>query len=293
MSPKAVCVSVVFWSMTAAFTQTAYSGPLGNDFDALNPEQARSAEAMLGFISETETRFFDTVNRLNGEAPVETRSFEYDDADYTVTMTRGEVIEKAGFTVSMTKKGIKPYTQDALWSRTLTIDIHPKTPLVGFLHAFLAFQYNPDGKSSMGGSMDIVPGTRIEEDLGYIKKAVEQVFDRHGADITNYRKAVSSGQRIRNLQAARVGVSFYARPFLDITQDHFDLVTETFDTFLDAYIAVLEKRKDQAFSPNDLAAQDVMRVRWLEDQMIHDPYAQHVIPHPVRSFANYPPLVRY
>ena len=288
---RAVSITVACWLVT--FMPVAHADSPGNDIEALNPEQARLAEAMLGFISETEASFFATVRRLNGEAPVETRSLEFDDADYTVKVTRGEVIEKAGSTLSMTKKGIKPYTQDALWSRTLTIDIHPKTPLAGFLHAFVAFQVNPDGKSSMGGSMDIVPGTRIEADLVYIKEAVDEVFDRRGADITNYRKVVSSGQRIKNLQAARIGVSFYARPFLDVTQDNFALVTETFDTFLDAYIAVLEKRKDQTFSAEDRVAQDVMRVRWLEDQMIHDPYAQYVIPHAVRSFANYPPLVRY
>jgi hypothetical protein len=56
---------------------------------------------------------------------------------------------------------------------------------------------------------------------------------------------------------------------------------------------VLEKRKDQKFSADDLAAQEAMRRRWLEDQMLHDPYAQHVIPHEVRSFQNYPPVVKY
>lgn len=273
--------------------QLAHSGTPGDDLDALNSEQARLAGEMLRFISTTEDRFFAAVSRFNGTAPAETRSFEFEDADYTVTVMRGEVIEKAGFTTSMTKTGIRPFTQDALWSRTVTVNVHPKTPLVGFFHGFVAFQINPDGKSSMGGSMDIVPATRIDEDLSYIKEAVEQVFERHGADLTNYRKVVSSGQRIKNLKAARIGVSFYARPFLDITQENFDLVTETFDAFLDAYLLVLEKRQDQPYSPVDLAAQSDMRMRWFEDQMLHDPYALNVIPYPVRSFANYPPVVTY
>ena len=292
-SAKAIGVSGVLWLVLTVLPRAAYPGPPGDDIDALNPEQAQLAQTMLGFVRDTEADFFATVSRLNGAAPVQSRSFEFDDADYTVKVTRGEVVEKAGFTVSMTKKAIKPYTQDALWSRTVTIDIHPKTPLVGFLHAFIAFQYNPDGKSSMGGSMDIVPGTRNEEDLTFIKEAVERVFEKHGADITNYRKVVSSGQRIKNLKAARIGVSFYARPFLDITQENFDLVTETFETFIDAYIEVLEKRKNQPHTSEDLAAQDVMRVRWLEDQMIYDPYAIKVIPFAVRSWANFPPETKY
>jgi len=272
-SAKAIRLSTVLWLAPVWFALPVLAGPPGNDLTPLSPEQVKLTEAMLGFLSKTEADFLTTVTRFNGAAPIQANSFEYDDADYTVKVTRGEVIEKAGLTVSTTKKGIRPYTQDAAWSRTITIDIHPKTPLVGFLHGFVALQYNGDGKSSMGGSMDVVPGTRIEEDLTFIKEAVDRVFARHGADLTNYRKVVSSGQRIKNLKAARVGVSFYARPFLDVKQENFDLVTETFEVFINAYFEVLERRKNQPHTPADLAAQDTMRIRWLEDQMIHDPYA--------------------
>ena len=279
--------------LVAALTSSADAGRPGYDKDALDAEQAALANNMLQFIDEMDDRHFSLVARLNGYRDVKSTSFQDDHADYEIQVARGDVIEKSGFTTSVTKIGVAPYTEDAIWSRVITINMHPKTPLVGYLHAFVSFQYNTNGTSSIGGWMDIIPTVRVEEDLTYIKESVDRVFEKFGADPGPYRKAVCSGQRRKHLGPACVGVSFYAPPFLSITGDNLALVNETFSALFDAYAVVLEKRRDQVYSESDLNAQDAMRRKWLEDQMMYDPYAQNVIPHEVRSVANYPPTIKY
>lgn len=265
----------------------------GENIDALSSEKAELANKMLAFVDHMETKHFDTLQRLNGNADVEERFIEFDNAKYNIRVARGDVIEKAGFTTSVTKKGIQPYTQDAIWGRVVTINIHAKSPFTPYLHAFVSFQYNTDGGSSIGGWMGLVPAVRVEEDLTYVKDSIDAIFDKVGRNPDGYRNALCSGQRKAHDVPACVGVSFYAPPFLDITEENYDLVVETFETLFDSYIEILEKRKDQAVTEQDLAAQDIMRRKWLEDQMMYDPYAQNVIRHDVRSFANYPPLIKY
>ena len=295
---KARIVSPTVWvTIVIAFfvgvISSAGAVELGYDKDALNPEQAALADEMLRFIEQMESKHYALVEKLNGDREVETKSFQDENSDYEIKVSRGDVIEKTGFTTSVTKLGVAPYTEDAIWSRVITINMHPKSPLVGYLHAFVSFQYNTNGKSSIGGWMDVIPAVRNEEDLDYIRKRVDSVFEKFGVDPSPYRKAICSGHRRDLLGPGCAAVSFYAPPFLSVTSENVALVNETFAALFDAYATVLEKRADQSYTESDLMAQDALRRRWLEDQMIHDPYAQHVIPHKVRSFANYPPTVKY
>ena len=265
----------------------------GYDMDALDSGQAELANQMLQFIDEMDNKHFSLVEKLNGNRDVESTSFQDENSDYEIRVVRGDVIEKSGFTTSVTKLGVAPYTEDALWSRVVTINTHATTPLVGYLHAFVSFQYNVNGTSSIGGWMDVIPAVRTEEDLAYIRQRVDAVFEKHGVDPGPYRKAVCSGQRREHLHPACVGVSFYAPPFLSITGENLALVNETFAALFDAYAVILERRQGQDYSEDDVIVQEGMRRKWLEDQMMYDPYAQNVIPHEVRSVANYPPSVEY
>lgn len=265
----------------------------GYDKAALDPEQSRLADRMLAFIDEMDTRHLEWVNRLNGDANFESRSWADDHADYDIRVWRGAAIEKTGFTISVTKLGVAPYTEDAIWSRVITINTHPRTPLAGYFHGFVSFQYNQNGTSSIGGWMDVIPSVINDGDLAYIRQRVDQVFEKFDVNAGPYRKAVCSGQRQEHLGPACVGVSFYAPPFLSITERNLGLVLETFAALFDAYTVIVNRRVGQAYSGRDVAAQDSLRRKWLEDQMMYDPYAQNVVPHAVRSFANYPPVVKY
>ena len=284
--------SLVIGMLAAITASNALAGDPGYDIDALSPEQAELANRMLAFVDGIEAKHFEAMERLNGQIDIEQREFRIEDADYDIKVVRGDVIEKGALTISVTTNGVRPYTEPATWSRVIQVNIHPRSPLAGYLHAFVAFSYDADGSSSIGGWMDFVPGAYIEEDVAAIKQSVDRVLETHNVDPTPYRKAACSGQR-RQLQNSCAGVSFYAPPFMEINEQNFAVVTETFAALYDAFITVVEKRMNDEYDAKDLLAQEAMRRRWIIDQMVTDPYAQNVIPYEVRSFQNFPPSVKY
>ncbi len=284
--------SLVIGMLATITASNAIAGEPGYDIDALSPEQAELANRMLAFADGIEAKHFEAMERLNGQIDIEQREFSIEDADYDIKVVRGEVIEKGALTISVTTNGVRPYTEPATWSRVIQVNIHPRSPLAGYLHAFVAFSYDADGSSSIGGWMDFVSGAVIEEDVAAIKQSVDRVLETHDVDATPYRKAACTGQR-RQLQNSCAGVSFYAPPFMEINEQNFAVVTETFAALYDAFITVVEKRMNEEYDANDVLAQEAMRRRWIIDQMVTDPYAQNVIPYEVRSFQNFPPSVKY
>jgi len=265
----------------------------------LTDEQAQFADRALKFMAQMDTLFFDRVGKLNDGIEIETKSFNYDVADNEVKVARGSVIEKAGRLTIITKKVASELQQETVWSRFFALDAHPKTPLCGMLHAAFLMQFRADGTSSLGGWLDVMPATRIEEDLAHLKQTMDDVYAKYGIDDTPRRRLSPDshsdddpGARWRR-RSAGVGGSFYGYPMLSVTEENYSFMTEAYEGFVDAYLTQVEMRKDDAYGAEDLAAQDAMRRNWLEDQLFADPYSKSIVPYEVWSLANVPPTVKF
>jgi coproporphyrinogen III oxidase len=53
-------------------------------------------------------------------------------------------------------------------------------------------------------------------------------------------------------------------------QDRFSFVTEVGDVFLDAYLPIINKRKDLSYTPAHRDWQEIRRGRYVEFNLIHD-----------------------
>jgi len=282
---------ISIFGMTAepAYSQSCQPGDC---MDQLSEDQKVLAGNMLLYLDKTEQRFFSEVERLNGKSNLESKSFESDTADFEITVLRGEIIEKAGLMISMTKKGTAPFVKDPIWSRYIEIDIHPKTPLVGLLHITVNFAYAVDGTSTMAGWIDLIPAADASEDLDLLSNAVDGVFSEFGIDPAPYREWLCASLRKETVNTACAGVSFYKRPMMGIEQTSFELITDVFDVFLDTYLTVLTKRSAQPFTDNDLKIQNKMRIDWLKDHLI-DPYPVMLVPPEVWFMAHQAPVLRF
>jgi len=261
--------------------------------DDLNEEQRGYAEQMLSLVEQREQFFLDTLTRFNGNQDVETRVFDTEKANHTVSVARGEVLEKAGYYVNRTKMADPPYVPEAIWDRYLELDFHPRTPLLGQLHATIDVTYMADGKSAVAGYMDYTPGTWIDEDIEILKKTVDDHFDAYGHDVEKYRQMLYKDYHKDKLQAACVGAAFYVPPMLEINDVNLTFVQQAHEKFVGAYLEILDRRKDQSFTDEDLANQAGMRRRWLEDHLQSDPFTMYVVPYEVWSFADAPPVVKF
>ena len=63
--------------------------------------------------------------------------------------------------------------------------------------------------------------------------------------------------------------------------------------FLDAYLTIVERRRDDPYTEEDLSAQDAMRLNWLEDRFYADPYTTNVTPYKAWSLYSLPPSVKF
>ena len=291
-----------FFSLQAEYTDQA------ERLDALTPDNRIIAEDLITFMQTSDDKYFAWVNKINkqtspelGDQPINDENFDWvtEYSDYNIRVVRGPVIEKTGRMLSegkMTSPGRGD--KKLVWGRFYSIDIHPKTPLVGMLHATIVLQFFEDNSIGTGGWLDMMPGTRIPEDLEFLKQTTDDYFNKHNANTALYRRLVCKGTEDTieywRRKPSCSGVSFYGPPvFRDSDEKSYMFIKGMFTEFVDAYLQLVEKRMNDSFSKEDILAQEVMRKRWLMDQLFSDPFASKIVPFEVWSAANVPPTIKF
>jgi coproporphyrinogen III oxidase len=298
--------------LTAALlTSSVVSPVLAEDptedkrIERLPAEQKALAQRMTSFIVRMDEKYFPRIALINGGVDggitdeVMTMASEY--SDYDIRVVRGPVIEKAGRMLSIGRKTSPargPENGPLIWGRFYSLDIHPKTPLVGMLHATIVLQFFDDGQAAVGGWLDVMPGTRVDEDIDRLHALVDAHFAAHQKDPKIYRKLMCKGteetvEKFRRKPSCS-GVSFYGPPvYRGNTEQSYAFIEEIFDQFVDTYLDIAANRADDAYTNADIAAQDEMRKRWLIDQLFSDPYSSSVVPFEAWFMANVPPIIKF
>jgi coproporphyrinogen III oxidase len=254
-----------------------------NSLEALSEEQLAFANRFSAFLDRVDALYFGRIEELNGGLELETRTMSSEYSDYDIKVARGAVIEKGGRTLNITKKPTRSFQRDNLWSRYYLLDVHPESPLVGMLHAAIVIQFFPDDTATIGGFLDVLETANREEDLAYMKQAMDQVYEKYGVDPAPSRRR----------KTTKVGGSFYLAPLMSVTEKNFSFMTEAYETMLEAYLTVVERRMNDPYTDQDLAAQDAMRKNWLEDRFFSDPFTTSVTPYEAWSLYSLPPEVKF
>jgi len=191
-----------------------------------------------------------------------------------------------------------PFVPDPGWNQYFEINIHPKSPLVGFFHGTTYLMFFKNGTSALAGYLDVTPASWNDEDVSALKRAVEDVFAKHKRDIQPYRHELCESEfgaksHRDNLKASCSGVSFYARPMMEATSENLRFVGEVYEVYLTAYAETLQRRAAQPYGAAEVVQQDEMRRRWFNDQMFADTFSTKVVPFEVWSMANLPPAVKF
>ena len=294
--------------MQGSFSLQAEYANQTERLDALTPDNRIIAEDLITFMQASDEKYFAWVNKINqqispelGDQPINDENFDWitEYSDYNIRVVRGPVIEKTGRMLSegkMTSPGRGD--KNLVWGRFYSIDIHPKTPLVGMLHATIVLQFFEDNSIGTGGWLDVMPGTRIPEDLEFLKQTTDDYFQKHNANTALYRRLVCKGTEDTieywRRKPSCSGVSFYGPPvFRDSGEKSYRFIKGMFNEFVDAYLQLVEKRMNDSFSKEDVLAQEIMRKRWLMDQLFSDPFASKIVPFEVWSAANVPPTIKF
>jgi coproporphyrinogen III oxidase len=288
-------------SIILALTLNTPAMAVDERIERLPVEQKALARQMNSFIVRMDEKYFARIESINDGGTDEFMTMESEHSDYDIRVTRGPVIEKAGRMLSLGKKarpGRGPDFGPLVWGRFYSLDIHPKTPLVGMLHATIVLQFFEGGNSAVGGWLDVMPGTRIEEDIAVLHALVDEHFAVHDKDPAIYRELMCKGTDETVAEFRRrpscSGVSFYGPPvYRGDTGQSYVFIEEIFDQFVDAYLDIAAARAGDTYTEADIAAQDAMRKRWLVDQLFSDPYASSIVPFQAWFMANVPPVIKF
>ena len=169
----------------------------------------------------------------------------------------------------------------------LSLVIHPKNPMVPTVHANWRYFEMYDSSTELstgsrkvinswfGGGQDLTPYYLFEEDAIHFHQTCKTACDKHDSDLyPKYKKQCDDyfWNAHRN-EARGIGGLFF--DYLKATEeqsmeDWYNFVTEVGNSFLDAYLPIVEKRKDLPYSVEQRTWQEIRRGRYVEFNLVHD-----------------------
>lgn len=203
----------------------------------------------------------------------------------TRVLTNGQVIEQGGVNFSHVYGGELPASATAsrpeLAGRSfqamgVSLVIHPKNPHVPTSHANVRiFIAEKEGEKPIwwfGGGFDLTPFYPIRADVEHWHKTAKTLCDPFGDDVYGkYKKWCDDYFYIKHRNETRgVGGLF----FDDLNewgfQRSFEFMQAVGNGFLDAYVPILEKRKEMPYTEQERSFQLYRRGRYVEFNLVYD-----------------------
>jgi len=196
----------------------------------------------------------------------------------TRVLVNGAVLEKAGVNYSEVFGQLSeelaaqiPGAGRDFTATGLSLVLHPRSPFVPTVHA--NFRYLTRGaKWWFGGGADLTPYYPYRDDVIHFHRAWKQVCQRHGPPV-DYRRFKTWCDEYFYLahrgEARGVGGIFFDYLEGDF-QQLFAFVRDAGDSFLDAYLPIALRRKDEGYSAAQRAWQEFRRGRYVEFNLIYD-----------------------
>ena len=213
----------------------------------------------------------------------------------TRVLENGNVIEKGGVNISAVHGKLPESMQkmfnvgDAdFFACGLSLVIHPKNPMAPTVHAnwryfeMYPLETKPDtapsgveGLNWFGGGQDLTPYYLFDEDAIHFHQTCKTACDKHNIDFyPKYKKQCDDyfWNTHRNEARGIGGLFFdYCKESESMSMEQwFNFVTEVGNSFCEAYIPILEKRKDLPYTELQKTWQEIRRGRYVEFNLVHD-----------------------
>lgn len=199
----------------------------------------------------------------------------------------GEVFEKAGVNVSevygelspeaAAKMGGGAHIEDLSFFATgVSLVLHPHNPMAPTVHANYRYFERGDGSEDgswwFGGGADLTPTYLNEDDAHHFHAAHKAALDKHDEALyPKFKKACDEYFYLPHRGEARgIGGIFYDN-FTALGRDGgVALARDCGTAFLDAYLPIIERRKDETFSDAHKQWQQLRRGRYVEFNLVWD-----------------------
>ena len=205
----------------------------------------------------------------------------------TRVIQNGNVFEKGGVNISgvhgKLPDSMQKYfgVEDAdFFACGLSLVIHPKSPMVPTVHANWRYfeMYDQDGNivdQWFGGGQDLTPYYLFEEDAKHFHQVCKTACDKHNPEFYPKYKARCDEyfHNTHRNEARGIGGLFfdYCKATEEMSMENwYDFVTEVGNSFLQAYLPIVEKRKELPYTKAQRDWQEIRRGRYVEFNLVHD-----------------------
>jgi coproporphyrinogen III oxidase len=212
----------------------------------------------------------------------------------TRVIENGAVFEKGGVNISAVHGKLPEAMQKMFkvgeadfFACGLSLVMHPKNPMVPTVHANWRYfelydnveNSSPSGRSGgaswFGGGQDLTPYYLFEEDATHFHQTCKNACDKHNLDFyPKYKKQCDDyfWNAHRNEARGIGGLFFdYCKATDTMSMENwFNFVSEVGNSFLEAYVPIVEKRKNLPYTEIQKNWQEIRRGRYVEFNLVHD-----------------------
>lgn len=205
----------------------------------------------------------------------------------TRVIENGKVFEKGGVNISAVHgklpKSMQAYFKVGnvnFFACGLSLVIHPKSPMVPTVHANWRYfeMYDENGNiadSWFGGGQDLTPYYLFEEDARHFHQTCKTACDKHNPEFYPKYKARCDEYfyNAHRNEARGIGGLFfdYCKASNNMSMENwYNFVTEVGNSFLEAYLPIVEKRKTLPYTKAQRDWQEIRRGRYVEFNLVHD-----------------------
>ncbi|PKW28815.1 oxygen-dependent coproporphyrinogen oxidase [Flavobacterium lindanitolerans] len=241
------------------------------------------------YIQTLQDKITAELERVDGQATFRQDLWERPEGGggRTRVIENGAVFEKGGVNISAVHGSLPQAMQTYFkvgdvdfFACGLSLVIHPKNPMVPTVHANWRYfeMYDKEGNTVdqwFGGGQDLTPYYLFEEDARHFHQTCKSACDKHHPDFySKFKKQCDAyfWNAHRNEARGLGGLFFdYCKASEDFTLDNwYDFVTEVGNSFLEAYVPIVEKRKNLEYTPENRNWQEIRRGRYVEFNLVHD-----------------------
>lgn len=232
------------------------------------------------FFTDLQDKICDGLEKCDGLA-----KFHQDDwlregggGGRTRVMTGGAIFEKAGVNFSAVYgempenlgKKLNLEGKTNFFATGTSLVLHPHNPMIPTTHANFRY-FETDNKAWFGGGADITPYYPYREDIVHFHQVLKNACDKHDDNYyPKFKKWCDEYFTIRHRDEMRGSGGIFFDYLKDDLEKTFKFVQDAGHAFLEAYVPVVERRRNENFGERERHFQLIRRGRYVEFNLVYD-----------------------
>ena len=239
------------------------------------------------FLLELQSSICAALEALDPGASFQTDRWDRENGGSGVSrvISDGQVFEKGGVnfshvfgdTLPVSATATRPDLAGRAWQAMgVSLVIHPSNPFVPTSHAnFRMFVADKEGEESawwFGGGYDLTPYYGFEEDCVHWHQQAKDACENFGDKYHPlFKKQCDDYFQIKHRQEPRGIGGLFFDDFNELGFDKsFEFVKSMANSYLEAYLPIVNRRKDIAYTDHHKKFQEYRRGRYAEFNLVYD-----------------------